>query len=174
MGTIKWIDLPKHEGLYEINEAGQIRTLHKRNRYMILTQRIDRGGYYTIRLSKGGRASTHWVHRLLALTYIPNPHQKPEVNHKDLNKLNNNLDNLEWVTHRENAQHAYNTGAINPRRGKDHPSSQPLLFKPTGEEFSSISEAANRVGRNYEAFRRHLRTNKNKGYVPLNKPKDRL
>lgn len=112
MQTAKWIDLPLYEGFYKINEAGQIKSIGKRNFNKILTQRIGRGGYYAVRLTKSGKTTTHFVHRLLATTYIPNPLNKPEVNHKDVNKLNNTLDNLEWVTHSENIKHAYKNKAI--------------------------------------------------------------
>lgn len=172
MQTAKWTALPLYEGFYEINEAGQIKSLSKRNFNTILSQRIDRGGYYTVRLFKRGQTTTHWVHRLLATTYIPNPLNKPEVNHKDLNKLNNALENLEWSTHSENIKHAYDNGAIKRRRGKEHPNSIPVLFKPTGEEFYSIKEAAKNEGQNYESFRRRLRTNRNNGFFRLDRPQD--
>lgn len=67
---------------------------------------IDSGGYFYTRLKKQHIA----IHRLVASAYIPNSDNKPQVNHKDGNKLNNNVDNLEWVTESENSQHAYDTG----------------------------------------------------------------
>ncbi len=172
MEHLTWQPVKNYEGLYEITEAEQVRSLQKRNYHNILSQRIDRAGYYTVRLSKKGVSSTEYVHRLLAETFIPNPLNKPEVNHKDLNKLNNSLENLEWVTHSENMLHAYKNGAIKCRRGKGHPSSIPVLFKPTGEEFYSIREAAKNNGRNYESFRRCLRTNKNNGFIRLDRQQD--
>lgn len=167
MQNLKWISIPKYEGLYEINIIGQVRSLHKRNYHGIMPQRLDRAGYYTVRLSNKGKDSTQYVHRLLRFTFIPNPLNKPEINHIDGNKLNNSIENLEWVTHAENVKHAYQTGAIKRRKGKDHVRAVPVLFKPTGERFATISEAAKKDGKNYEAFRRRLRINKDKGYTRL-------
>jgi hypothetical protein len=59
-----------------------------------------------VRLSNNGKTSCKLVHRLVAETYIPNPHNLPEVNHKDCNKENNNVSNLEWVTSKQNGEHA--------------------------------------------------------------------
>ena len=72
----------------------------------LLTAKTDTSGYRTVRLSgKDVR-----IHRLVAQAFIPNPDNKPEVNHKDGNKANNHKDNLEWATRMENMQHAVRTG----------------------------------------------------------------
>lgn len=66
-----------------------------------------------------GQKRTFRVHRLVAMAFLPNPQNKKEVNHIDGNKENNSLENLEWSTRQENAQHAVDTGLIKPRRGED-------------------------------------------------------
>ena len=67
----------------------------------------DKNGYLRTRLvNKSGRKSV-FIHRLLAIAYLPNPLNKPHINHKDGNKSNNKLSNLEWCTHKENMQHAW-------------------------------------------------------------------
>lgn len=66
--------------------------------------------YMAYKLCKNGEEKTFQVHRLVAIHYIPNPEGKPEVNHKDGNKLNNCVENLEWVTHSENVLHAFEAG----------------------------------------------------------------
>lgn len=67
-------------------------------------------GYYTTSLAFNGKTLTVNIHRLVALTFIPNPENKKEVNHKDGNKLNNHVTNLEWATTRENSIHAWANG----------------------------------------------------------------
>ena len=69
--------------------------------------------YYVIQLKIGNDYKLKKVHRLIALTFIPNPENKPTINHKDGNKSNNNVANLEWATACENVRHAINTGLIN-------------------------------------------------------------
>lgn len=78
-------------------------------------------GYYRINLydSENSR-KTLYLHRLIAETYIPNPNNKPEVNHIDGNKLNNSIDNLEWVDRIENSKHSYKYGLQKARRSKNN------------------------------------------------------
>lgn len=79
--------------------------------------RYDRAGYEVLQVSVGGRRQTHLVHRLVAMAHIPNPLNLPCVNHRDGNKGNNSIMNLEWCTHKANIDHAYKTGLlIAPRR----------------------------------------------------------
>lgn len=79
----------------------------------ILKQSISKTGYYTIATKIGGRngiSKCFKVHRWIAEIFIPNDLNKPFINHKDGNKLNNSIDNLEWVTNSENVKHAYSIG----------------------------------------------------------------
>lgn len=84
---------------YTITKSGEVINNHT-NR--IVKPQLNGKGYY--RVSIGGKLQ--FVHRLVADKYIPNPEGKPQVNHKDGNKLNNSADNLEWVTNKENRSHA--------------------------------------------------------------------
>ena len=66
-----------------------------------------------VSFSYGNKSNPHRVHRLLALCFIPNPSKLPHINHIDGNKTNNDLENLQWVTHEDNMKHAFATGLVN-------------------------------------------------------------
>lgn len=100
-----WHDVPGYEGLYKVSSYGRI----KRNG-RLKTFRVDRGGYYTVWLSKESEQKNYKVHRLVAQAFIPNPQNKLTVNHIDGNKQNNFVENLEWATHSENIIHANKMG----------------------------------------------------------------
>ena len=107
-----WAPIPNYETYYEINKQGIVRSLHKRNYHQIIFPRKSRGQYYTIRLSIHRKTTTHYLHRLLAFTFLENPENKPIVNHRDGNIHNNDLENLEFATYSENTNHAYANGLI--------------------------------------------------------------
>ena len=97
-----WKDIPGFEGLYQASNEGRIRSLTRQvYNYIkpgrILKSNIKNSGYLYLSISNGNNKFKHAnVHRLVALAFIPNPDSKPQVNHKDGNRLNNNVDNLEW------------------------------------------------------------------------------
>ncbi len=111
-----WKDILGYEGYYQISNKGNIRSVFriiKRQNGVIFNipsqekiQSFDTEGYKTIGLNKNSKKKTCKIHRLVAINFIPNPNNLPEVNHKDLNKLNNNLNNLEWSTGEDNRNHA--------------------------------------------------------------------
>ena len=70
----------------------------------------DKDGYLICSLRHAGKSKLHKVHRLVALSFLPNPENKPQVNHIDGNKANNHIDNLEWASAKENINHAWNSG----------------------------------------------------------------
>lgn len=100
-----WKDVVGYEGLYQVSNLGRV----KRNRHIKSTS-LDRGGYVTVSLCKKSNQKTLKMHRLVALSFIPNPLRKKTVNHIDGNKKNNCVDNLEWSTYSENHKHAYKLG----------------------------------------------------------------
>ena len=107
-------DISGYDGLYAITSDYQIWSYPKKTginrKGIILTPVIAPNGYYKLRLYKDGRVYPHSVHRLIALNLITNPKNYPEINHKDGDKLNNNPSNLEWVTHKQNKEHAVANG----------------------------------------------------------------
>lgn len=100
---------------YEINELGEIYS-YKTNK--ILSGSVFNTGYRMVRLTINGQKKSYAVHRLVAEAFLPNPENLPIVNHKDGNKLNNNVKNLEWVNQSQNRIHAIQTKTSNLARGK--------------------------------------------------------
>jgi hypothetical protein len=100
-----WKDVKGYEGIYKVSNTGLIKNI-KRNK--ILATRTTYDKYLRINLNKNGNKKTFKIHRLVADAFIPNPHNKPTVNHIDGNKQNNMLDNLEWMTFKDNYQYYLN------------------------------------------------------------------
>lgn len=113
-----WKYIDNYSNKYKISNYGNIISYAVNQNGYKIKPRIDRYGYYKVALSKNGKRIYTTIHRLVAQTFIPNPENKPTVNHKDGNKLNNYVGNLEWSTNQENAQHAWNTGLQRKRFGK--------------------------------------------------------
>lgn len=117
----KWKPIQGYEGLYEISNMGNVKSLIGWNgriyypRIKLLQQSTTTTGYKKVELSKNGVKKSIKVHRLVATAFIENKDNKPFVNHMDGNRLNNNIDNLEWCTRRENIDHAMRTGLIKKR-----------------------------------------------------------
>lgn len=114
---MKAVNLDGCEG-YFVTEDAKVFS-NKRGSLIELIQRVE-WQYYAVPLVINGHATRRHVHRLVALTYIDNPENKPWVNHKDGNKLNNNVENLEWSTRQENTDHAVETGLWKPSKGEDN------------------------------------------------------
>ena len=99
---------------YEVSSMGRVRNKTKGN---ILVPNEQKTGYVAVTLYLSSKGKLHLIHRLVALAFIPNPEEKPQVNHKNGVKNDNELGNLEWVTRSENQNHAYSTGLQIPARG---------------------------------------------------------
>lgn len=100
-----WKDVLGYEGLYKVSNLGRIKSLYTGK---VLAKRIDTSNYIHVVLYKNKIKKTYRVHRLVAEAFIPNPKKLPFVNHRDENRQNNIVDNLEWVTHSQNI--AYSIG----------------------------------------------------------------
>lgn len=123
----KWKPVVGYEGLYEVSNLGRVKSLERHivarqyNRKLDehILHTYDNGrGYQILSLNKDGQQTNHKVHRIVAEAFIPNPNNYPVVNHKDGNKKNNNVDNLEWTTHQQNTKHAIETGLLTPLSGE--------------------------------------------------------
>ena len=106
---------------YEVSNLGRVRRLHKTIPPRIRKLTTDTHGYLHVNLWHGGKSKHFSIHRLVAIAFIPNPENKPEVNHIDGNKLNNRVSNLEWVTSSENQRHAFDMGLQVALQGEDAP-----------------------------------------------------
>ena len=111
----EWRVIPGYEN-YEVSNLGQIRSLNwnRTGTIRILKQLNHSSGYLAIGLTKNGVQKRFTVHRIVAMTFIPNPNNLPEINHKDENKHNNSVENLEWVSHKYNI----NFGTRNKRHSE--------------------------------------------------------
>lgn len=129
-----WKDVKGFEGCYQISNHCKIKSLSRRinssfGKTRVIPERyinpsIDSNGYRILQLIRYNKRRTIRLHRLLALHFIPNPENKPEVNHKDGIKLNNSLSNLEWATHKENAIHSYKNGMTKKPKPSGHKGEQ--------------------------------------------------
>lgn len=117
----KFVPCPIFPDRYLINREGKVYSLISKK---LISQRLDRYGYLRCNLYRNQKQVTITVHRLVAMAFLPNPNNLPEVNHKDGNKLNNHIDNLEWVTTSENQKHAFRIGLSKPKIGEKNPAAK--------------------------------------------------
>jgi hypothetical protein len=143
-----WSSINSNKKNYFINNTGFVLSLKNRT-IKLLRLRIDRAGYFTVRLTQDGNTTTHFLHRLIAETFVQNTDNKPFVNHINGIKTDNRIENLQWVTHSENVQHAFDNGLNNA-------SSTKIIDKCTGKIYNSISNAAKELKINYSTCRAYL------------------
>ena len=139
-----WKDVVGLEGIYQVSSEGRIKSVSRNVQYYnpladrecvrhlrekIMKPQLSKRGYYLVCSpvpSDNGVRTSLSIHRIVAKAFLDNPDNKPTVNHKNGNKLDNRLQNLEWATFSENLQHAYDTGLAKSviskftRRGEDH------------------------------------------------------
>ena len=156
-----WKPIEGYEGLYEVSSLGNVRSLDRLDIYKGKYKRyfkgknlipiFDRGGYLQIMLSKNGKVQTYKLHRLVAKAFIPNPDNLPQVNHKDENKQNNCVDNLEWC----DSTYNINYGTRNEKHrqkmigkfGKENHTSKPIIQITKEGEFVKKWDCAAEVER---------------------------
>ena len=144
----EWRDIRGYEGRYLISSLGRVYS-NSRGRIMSIT--YDKYGYLQVCLCKTGERKLYRVHRLVAQSFIPNPNNLPEVNHKDENKINNCVSNLEWCTSKYNSNYGTrNIRRVRAQKGQNRPSmkgskssvSRKVQCITTGKKFNCIKEAS--------------------------------
>ena len=149
-----WKDIHNYEGLYQISNYGSVKSLERKvkntkSSYRIVKEKIlscgkSSNGYYYIILYKNQNKKIYRIHRLVAEAFIPNPNNYSEVNHKDENKENNNVNNLEWCNHIYNI----NYGTSIKRKAEKH-QRQVIQYTKNNEiikEYNSLKEASDKIG----------------------------
>lgn len=118
----KEVDIKGYEGLYKISNEGDVISLSKNSGFLKLKERylkptIKANGYLDVKLVKNGINKHFYIHRLVAEHFIPNPNNLPQVNHKDKNPGNNNVNNLEWCNNSYNINYSYIPEKLKELRG---------------------------------------------------------
>ena len=136
-----WKDIEGYEGLYQVSSFGRVKR--------VTTGRILKGskdsiGYLLVILYKNNIGSTKKIHRLVAEAFIPNPDNKPQVNHIDEDKTNNIVSNLEWMTAKENSNHGTRNGRVS--RSKSIPIIAINIKTGESQEFYGTNECARQLG----------------------------
>ena len=140
-----WCPIKGYESLYEVSDQGRVRSL-KFGKERILKPGRNPEGYLVVCLCKNGEIKQCLVHRLVAQTFIPNPDNLPQVNHKDEDKENNSVQNLEWCTNKYNS----NYGTRNDRCSK------PVLQFTKDGEFVKEWKSTNDIQRNLGYFHNNI------------------
>ena len=145
MNPVRVAPVRGYEGLYVVTTEGNVIGLTSKK---VLKPSCCRG-YLRVKLYRNAKPKEYLIHRLVADAFIPNPEQKEQVNHKDGNKGNNSLENLEWVTQSENQKHAYIHGLNSPLRANKATRKRVAQKTMKGETINvwvSMSEASRATG----------------------------
>lgn len=141
-----WKQVPGYEDIYEASNLGRIRSYH-RHKFgaeipHVMIPANNKKGYPQLVFTKNGKPKTRSVHRIIAETFIPNYNNLPQINHIDLNKENNRVDNLEWCDGFENMRHAYIHGVFREKK----PYGIPVRCIESGVVYASAREAYRMLG----------------------------
>lgn len=155
-----WKPVENYEGLYEVSNLGRIKSLERtvwnkgRGYYKTVPERIlkpsnNGQGYLFVNLCKDGKMKNCRVHRLVGQAFIPNPNNLPQINHKDENKGNNMVENLEWCSSKYNNNYGTHNQRMAEKQRNDPKRSKPVIAidKITGltVKFASIGEASRQL-----------------------------
>jgi len=155
-----WKDIKGYEGLYQISNQGIVKGLDRVLQYnanitkqwkgKVIKTIVDYLGYCRVSLCKDGKVKTHKIHRLVAEAFL---NGEGQINHKDGNKLNNNVVNLEFCTAKENLSHSYRTG-LRPKKYL-----RTIICNETQELFTCQSDVARKIKLSSVMVSTHLKGN---------------
>lgn len=144
-----WKDVEGYEGYYQISNYGNVKSLERKvirkdgvvqiRSERIMSKRLNNDGYIVAKFNVNKKSKSVAVHILVAKHFIPNPNNYSEVNHKDCNRKNNKVDNLEWCTHQQNIEYSKKLGHYKGRYGKDNPNYGNHIL---GEKYKNDPELA--------------------------------
>ena len=149
-----WCPIKGYEGQYQVSDKGRVRSI-KFGKERILKPGSDKDGYLQVCLYKNGEQKECKVHRIVAQTFTPNPDNLPEVNHKDEDKINNKVSNLEWCDRKYNQ----NYGTRNQRMAEKNTNgklSKPVLQYTKSGEYVREWKSASDVQRNLGYFQNYI------------------
>lgn len=162
-----WKDIEGYNGCYQVSNFGNVFVREsyvqawggaQRKKPRILKSADNGHGYRYVTISVKNKRKNHYVHILVAKAFIPNPEEKPCVNHKNGNKKDNSVGNLEWCTYGENQAHAIKTGLV--RKGSEKVNAIKLYDFNNKRTYGTIREAANILNINYGTLKCGLRQKK--------------
>ena len=132
---------------YQVSNYGNVRHItNKKIHYYLLHK--DSGGYLQVMINRNGKTKAYLVHRLVAQTFIPNPNNYKEINHKDENKTNNRVDNLEWCDRKYNNNYSLSKAVIQYDKNNNKIAEYKSIkeaSKQTGIKNTSISQCCRKV-----------------------------
>ena len=149
MNNEVWKDIPGYEGIYQASTLGRIKSIKSGGKNdVIMSGNSITNGYRIVHFKRGGKPKTFFIHRLVAITFLDNPDSLPIVNHKNENKLDNRVDNLEWCDNSYNCSYGSRKNSQAQKLGKR------VLCVEKNLEFQSFGEASRALNVPYQNISR--------------------